>query len=98
MNKKRRETILEVFEKTYKRSFKASIDGTVSINDLREKNERGKLLTLEQRQALRNYEKYRISELNTTKSEEGFHQKYELLQVLANLRPYQDLLNERYSV
>jgi len=97
MNKKR-ETILEVFEKTYKRSFKSSIEGTVSINDLRDKDERGKPLNAEQRQALRNYEKYRINELNTTKSEEDFHQKYELLQVLANLRPYQDLLNERYTV
>ncbi len=95
---KRRETILEIFERTYKRSFKASIDGTVSINDLREKNERGKSLTSEQRQALCNYEKYKINELNTTKSEDDFHQKYELLQVLANLRPYQELLNERYSI
>jgi len=74
MNKSK-ETILEVFEKTYKRSQKASIDGTVSINDLRDKDERGKPLNSEQRQALLNYERHRINELNATKSEDDFHQK-----------------------
>ncbi|MFH1319927.1 MAG: hypothetical protein ABII90_04645 [Bacteroidota bacterium] len=91
---KKRETILEIFEKTYKKSAKASIDGSISINDLREKEEEGLHLTEEQWLALRNYEKYRINELNNAKDEENFHKKYEFLQVLANLRPYQDFLEE----
>ncbi len=95
---KKRESILEVFEKTFKISPKASIDGVISINDLREKEERGKPLTSKQRSALRNYEKYRIDELNAAKSEEDFHKKYELLQVLANMRSYKEFFNKQYSV
>ena len=92
---KKRESILELFEKTYKISPKTSIGAVISINDLREKEERGNPLTSEQRLALRNYEKYRIDELNSAKSEKDFHKKYELLQVLANLGPYQEFLKRQ---
>lgn len=91
------ETILEAFERTYKKFVKSDIGACISINDLREKEENGLSMKDEQRLALHNYEKCRIAELNSALDEEDFHNKYKLLQVMANLRPYQDFLNDRYK-
>jgi len=46
---------------------------------------------------LRNYEGYRIRKLNKVKDEEEFHDEYKVLQALANLSPFEEFLNEKYT-
>ena len=43
---------------------KSTINGTISINDLREKEFNGELLSAKEKQALVNYDRFRISVLN----------------------------------
>jgi len=66
-----------------------------SINDLRELEYNNELET-KQRLALKNFDRYRISELNSQISEENFHKKYMQLQVMANLSPFEEFLKEDY--
>ncbi len=75
---------------------KTAFDTIISINDLREKHEEGPLNN-EEKTALLNYDNYRIRNLNSATDEEDFHSKYRLLQVLANLSPYQEFLKEKYK-
>ena len=75
---------------------KTAFDAIISINDLREKHEGGPLND-EEKTALLNYDNYRIRNLNSATDEEDFHSKYRLLQVLANLSPYQEFLKENYK-
>jgi hypothetical protein len=74
---------------------KNSIGGSVSINDIREKDFAGKPLTSFEKQALRNYDHYRIRQLENLSGTE-FHEKYRLLQVMANLEDYKEFLKEKY--
>lgn len=67
-----------------------------SINDLRELEYNNTTLETNQRVALKNFDRYRISELNNQNSEEKFHMKYRQLQVMANLSPYEEFLKEDY--
>lgn len=91
-------TILDALEKTQK-SFtrSSSTDEIVSINDLRDKSERS-LLAEREKIALTNYENYRIKKLNESANEEDFHEMYKLLQVLANLSPFQEFLSPKYEI
>lgn len=75
---------------------KSVIGGTVSINDLREMEYKDETLSPSQRLAIKNYDRYRITELNKQTSEENFHRRYFQLQVLANLAPYEEFLKENY--
>ena len=75
---------------------KALIGGKVSINDLREWDYKGKQLNVEQQQALRNFDSYRLYVLNKQKSEKKFHLKYLEIQVMANLSPYEEFLKKKY--
>ena len=70
------------------------IESTVlcSINDLREKYFDQIELSTNERLALKNYDRYRTSELNRQTSEN----KYLQLQVMANLSPYEEFLKEAY--
>ena len=81
---------------TQKSTEKSSIDNIISINDLRDKHEEGPLND-EEKTALLNYDNYRIRNLNSATDEEDFHSKYRLLQVLANLSPYQEFLQDKYN-
>ncbi len=67
-----------------------------SINDLREKYYQNVALSPNERLALKNYDRYRISELNKQTSEAEFHKKYMQLQVMANLSPFNEFLKEDY--
>ena len=93
----KKEAIIERIERSYKRSLKSSIGGTVSINELRAKEERGKLIEEEQL-ALDRFEKYRVKKLNAASDEDDFHNRYKLFQVLANLSPYEEFLEEKYTI
>lgn len=67
-----------------------------SINDLRELEYNNVALETNQRVAIKNFDRYRISELNSQVSEDKFQNKYMQLQVMANLSPYEEFLKEDY--
>ncbi|MEO6882994.1 MAG: hypothetical protein ABI199_03105 [Bacteroidia bacterium] len=75
---------------------KADIGGGVSINDLREKEFSRDSLTLEEKTALRNFDTYRIAELNKQLTDFDFHERYRQLQVMANLSGFEEFLKEKY--
>jgi hypothetical protein len=75
---------------------KSLIKGVESINDLRDLEYKGVELSPQQRLALKNYDRYRINQLNSQTTEHKFHQKYLQLQVMANLSPYEEFLKEEY--
>lgn len=68
-----------------------------SINDLREKEYSGQKLSEDEQRALVNYEHYRLTELNKLVDDAKFNEVYQILQVMANLRPYQDFLEEKFN-
>ena len=72
---------------------KSTIGGTVSINDLRDREFNGEKLTKQERLALHNFDHYRLEELNALKSDMEFHERYRQLQVLANLADWKDFLD-----
>ena len=84
-------------EKYIKHFSKSTIGGTVSINDLKEKELNGLNLTLDEKKAIVNYDSFRIRTLNEQKEEKAFHQKYMQLQVMANLGPYEEFLKDQYQ-
>ena len=75
---------------------KSNLKDVFSINDLREKDYQNIDLSPNERLALKNYDRYRISELNKQTSEVQFHNKYMQLQVMANLSPFKEFLKEDY--
>ncbi|MCE3229998.1 MAG: hypothetical protein K0S32_4549 [Bacteroidetes bacterium] len=68
-----------------------------SINDLRDKEFSGIKLTAEERFALSNFDKYRISVLNSQEDEEKFHNQYRQLQVIANLTDWKEFLKDEFA-
>jgi len=72
---------------------KADIGGTLSINDLRDREFSGERLTLEEQTALSNFDRYRIETLNGIIDDKEFHERYRQLQVMANLGDWKDFLN-----
>jgi hypothetical protein len=68
----------------------------VSINDLRDKEFSGIKLTAEEKFALSNFDKYRISVLNSTIDEEKFHYQYRQIQVIANLSDWREFLRKDF--
>jgi hypothetical protein len=72
---------------------KADIGGTMSINDLRDREFNGDPLTADEQIALRNFDRYRIEQLNGISNDREFHERYRQLQVMANLGYWQDFLN-----
>ncbi len=77
------------------KSFLSSLP--MSINDLRDKAFAGEQLTGEQKQALHQYDQYRIHILNSANTEAEFHQRYQEMQAKANLSPYQEFLKVHYN-
>lgn len=75
---------------------KSAIGGTISINDLRDKEFSGGQLTKKEKQALENYDRFRLNVLNAQSDEESFHKRYQELQVMANLDDFQEFLKEKY--
>jgi hypothetical protein len=76
---------------------KKTIGGEVSINDLHEKEFSGHKLSAEEKQAIKNYDNYRIRLLNSQEDEEGFHKIYRQLQVVANLGDWKEFLKSDYQ-
>jgi hypothetical protein len=72
---------------------KSDIGGTVSINDLRDREFNGESLSSEEKIALANFDHYRIEILNAQKSDMEFHENYRQLQVMANLADWKDFMD-----
>jgi hypothetical protein len=72
---------------------KATIGGTTSINDLRDREFSGDSLTKEEYRALSNFDRFRIEELNAQTNDLAFHERYRQLQVMANLADWRDFLS-----
>jgi hypothetical protein len=70
----------------------------LTINDLRDKDYTNQNLSPNERLALKNFDRYRIAELNKQRSENDFHAKYLQLQVMSNLNPYDEFLKESYFI
>jgi hypothetical protein len=68
----------------------------VTINDLREKDFSGHTISAEEKEALENYDQYRIDYLNASETEEEFHKRYFELQAKANLAPFTEFLKGKY--
>jgi hypothetical protein len=77
-------------------SGKSNLKDFFSINDLREKDYQNVTLLPNERLAIKNFDRYRITELNKQVSENQFHNKYMQLQVMANLSPFEEFLKEDY--
>ncbi len=73
-----------------------SIKGFVSINDLRERDFKDETLNPNERLALKNFDRYRLTILTKTSDDTAFHQNYTKIQVKANLSPYTEFLKEEY--
>ena len=72
---------------------KADIGGTMSINDLRDREFSGQALSSDEQKALRNFDRYRIEQLNGISDDREFHERYRQLQVMANLGDWRDFLD-----
>jgi hypothetical protein len=72
---------------------KSDIGGTVSINDLRDREFNGESLSSEEKVALANFDHYRIAILNAQTSDMAFHENYRQLQVMANLADWKDFMD-----
>ena len=70
----------------------------ITINNLRDSDFTGQQLSHQQRLALKNFDRYRIHELNQQLTEATFHKKYAQIQVMANLFPFKEFLKEDYFV
>ncbi len=77
---------------------KKAIGGEISVNDLHEKEFSGVKLSAEEKQAIKNYDNYRIKLLNSQEDEEAFHKIYRQLQVVANLGDWKEFLKAEYQL
>ncbi|MFI5164391.1 MAG: hypothetical protein ACHQHP_03990 [Bacteroidia bacterium] len=68
----------------------------ISIGDLRDKEFRNETLTEEEAQALLNFDRFRLTELNKVKNDFDFNARYCQLQIIANLSDYKEFLKEEY--
>lgn len=75
---------------------KSAIGGTISINDLRDKEFNGEPLSSKEKQALVNFDRFRLNVLNAQTDDASFHKRYQELQVMANLDDFQEFLKEKY--
>ncbi|HET7818428.1 MAG TPA: hypothetical protein VFL70_03915 [Bacteroidia bacterium] len=68
----------------------------ITINELRDKESRNENLSEEESQALLNFEKFRLTELNKTTTDFDFNARYCQLEILANVAAYKEFLKEEY--
>jgi len=81
-----------------KTANKVKSTAIITINDLRDSDFTGRPLSHQQRLALKNFDRYRIHELNQQLTDAAFQNKYTQIQVMANLFPFKEFLKEEYFV
>ena len=69
---------------------------TITISDLRDKEFRNETLSQEEAQAILNFDRFRLSELNKVKDDFEFNARYCELQIMSNLAHYKEFLKEEY--
>jgi hypothetical protein len=88
---------METRRDIYKNYFANKDAGeTISISDLRDKEFRNESLSEEESQAILNFDRYRLSELNKLKSDFEFNARYCELQIMSNVADYKEFLKEEY--
>lgn len=84
-------------QEIYKNYFANKAEGeTVCINDLRDKEFRNEQLTEEEMQAILNFDRFRLAELNQVKTDFDFNARYCELQIMASIADYREFLKEEY--
>ena len=88
---------METRRDIYKNYFANKDTGeTVSISDLRDKEFRNETLAEEELQAILNFDRFRLTELNKVKNDFEFNARYCELQIISNLSDYKEFLKEEY--
>ena len=81
----------------YKNFFANKESGeTITISDLKDKEFRNDPLAEEETQAILNFDRFRLTELNKLKNDFEFNARYCELQIMANLADYKEFLKEEY--
>lgn len=70
------------------------LSGIVSINDLKELYYQDLPLTQKQKAAIRNFDRYRIRELQKQTTSESYNKRYMQLQVMSNLSSYTEFIKD----
>ena len=84
-------------QEIYKNFFANKDAGeTICINDLRDKEFNNEKMTEEEMQALLNFDRFRLTELNKVKDDFNFNARYCELQIMANIADYKEFLKEEY--
>lgn len=84
-------------QEIYKNFFdNKGAEETICINDLRDKEFRNEHLSDEEMQALLNFDRFRLSELNKVKNDFDFNARFCELQIMANIADYKEFLKEEY--
>ena len=63
---------------------------------MRDKEFRNERMTDEELQAILNFDRFRLSELNKVKTDPDFNVRYCELQIMANIADYKEFLKEEY--
>ncbi len=88
---------MEKRQEIYKNYFASKNFGeTITITDLKAKEFRDEAITEEESQAILNFDRFRLSELNKLKDDFEFNARYCELQLLSNLADYKEFLKEEY--
>jgi len=88
---------MENRQEIYKNYFVTKdADAAITISDLRDKEFRNENLTQEEVQAINNFDRFRLSELNKIKDDFEFNARYCELQILSNLTDYKEFLKEEF--
>lgn len=88
---------METRRDIYKNYFANKDTGeTITISDLRDKEFRNETLAEEESQAILNFDRFRLTELNKVKDDFEFNARYCELQIMSNLANYKEFLKEEY--
>ena len=79
-------------EQKTRSSLRSRLNLPVSIDDIRDKEFSGKELSAEERQALDNFDQFRVEYLEKAADDEDFQRRYFQLRTWANLHSYEDFL------
>jgi hypothetical protein len=84
-------------QEIYKNFFaNKGTEETICINDLRDKEFKNERMTEEEMQAIINFDRFRLTELNKVKGDLNFNARYCELQIMANIADYKEFLKEEY--
>ena len=88
---------MENRQEIYKNYFATKdFSDPITITDLKTKEFGNEKLSEEESQAILNFDRFRLSELNKIKDDFEFNARYCELQIMANLAGYKEFLKEEY--